>query len=104
MSISTTIKLPTYSCKIIISIVDSVTIEADKSVFQMYKEGIFDSTECGTSLDHAVTAVGYGKENGKEYYIVRNSWGPMWGEDGYIKIAAVEGDGICGVQMESVFS
>lgn len=30
----------------------------------MYKEGIFDSTECGTSLDHAVTAVGYGKENG----------------------------------------
>ena len=82
----------------------SVTIEADKSVFQMYKEGIFDSTECGTSLDHAVTAVGYGKENGKEYYIVRNSWGPMWGEDGYIKIAAVEGDGICGVQMESVFS
>lgn len=58
----------------------SVTIEADKSVFQMYKEGIFDSTECGTSLDHAVMAVGYGTENGKEYYIVRNSWGPMWGD------------------------
>jgi cathepsin L len=63
----------------------------------MYKEGIFDSEECGTSLDHAVTAVGYGKENGMEYYIVRNSWGPSWGEDGYIKIKAVEGDGICGV-------
>ena len=63
----------------------------------MYKEGIFDSAECGTSLDHAVTAVGYGKENGMEYYIVRNSWGPSWGEDGYIKIKAVEGAGICGV-------
>ena len=82
----------------------SVTIEADKPVFQMYREGIFDSPECGTTLDHAVTAVGYGKENGKEYYIVRNSWGPKWGEEGYIKIAAVEGDGICGIQMESVFS
>ena len=46
----------------------------------MYKDGIFDSTECGTSLDHAVTAVGYGKENGREYFIVRNSWGPLWGE------------------------
>ena len=42
----------------------SVTIEADKTVFQMYQSGIFDSVECGTSLDHAVTAVGYGSEAG----------------------------------------
>ena len=42
----------------------SVTIEADKTVFQMYRSGIFDSEECGQELDHAVTAVGYGTENG----------------------------------------
>ena len=42
----------------------SVTIEADQTVFQMYKSGIFDSVECGTNLDHAVTAVGYGSEAG----------------------------------------
>lgn len=42
----------------------SVTIEADQSVFQMYKSGVFNSAQCGTSLDHAVTAVGYGTEAG----------------------------------------
>mgnify|MGYP002631748453 FL=1 len=62
-----------------------------------------DSTACGTSLDHAVAAVGYGTEGGQEYYIVRNSWGASWGDAGYIKIAAVEGKGICGIQMESLY-
>jgi len=81
----------------------SVTIEADKSVFQMYSGGIFDSASCGTSLDHAVAAVGYGSQGGQEYYIVRNSWSASWGDQGYIKIAAVEGKGICGIQMESLY-
>merc|ERR1712196_580992 len=67
----------------------AVTIEADKTVFQQYTSGILDSKLCGTSLDHAVAAVGYGTENGQEYYIVRNSWGASWGDQGYIKIAAV---------------
>ena len=70
----------------------SVTIEADKSIFQMYTGGVLDSPECGTSLDHAVAAVGYGSESGLDYYIVRNSWGAKWGDKGYIKIAAVPGD------------
>ena len=76
----------------------SVTLEADKMVFQMYKSGILDSDDCGTELDHAVTAVGYGSDDGQDYYLVRNSWGPTWGENGYIKIAAKEGKGICGIQ------
>lgn len=79
----------------------TVTIEADKSVFQMYHSGILDSTACGTQLDHAVAAVGYGTQGGKDYYIVRNSWGSAWGDGGYIKIAAVDGPGICGIQMQS---
>jgi len=81
----------------------SVTVEADRSVFQMYTGGVLDSTACGTSLDHAITAVGYGVENGKEYYLVRNSWGASWGDQGYIKIAAVDGVGICGIQQTSVW-
>jgi len=81
----------------------SVTIEADQMVFQMYTGGILDSTSCGTNLDHAVTAVGYGSESGKDYYIVRNSWGASWGEQGYIRIAAVSGAGICGIQEESLY-
>jgi cathepsin L len=81
----------------------SVTVEADRTVFQHYTSGVMDSTACGTSLDHAITAVGYGTENGEEYYIVRNSWGASWGDQGYIKIAAVPGIGICGIQQISVW-
>ena len=81
----------------------TVTIEADTLPFQLYHSGILDSTACGTNLDHAVAAVGYGSESGQEYYIVRNSWGSSWGDQGYIKIAAVEGRGICGIQMQSLY-
>jgi len=69
----------------------------------MYTGGVLDSTSCGTSLDHAVAAVGYGVENGEEYYLVRNSWGASWGENGYIKIAAKKGKGICGIQQVSLY-
>ena len=67
---------------------------------------MLDSEDCGTNLNHAVIAVGYGpdEESDLDYYIVRNSWGESWGDKGYIKIAAVaEGDGICGVQMQPSF-
>jgi len=83
----------------------SVAIEADRLVFQFYSGGVLSSTKCGTNLDHGVVAVGYGKDTatGQEYYIVRNSWGPSWGESGYIRIAIVDGDGICGIQLDSVW-
>jgi len=81
----------------------SVAIEADTFVFQFYSGGVFKEAGCGTNLDHGVAVVGYGNEGGDDYYIVRNSWGPSWGEQGYIKIAAVEGDGICGIQMQPVY-
>jgi C1A family cysteine protease len=80
----------------------SVTVEADKMAFQGYTGGILNSSACGTQLDHAITAVGFGNKNGQSYYIVRNSWGPNWGDQGYIMIAAVEGTaGICGIQQSS---
>jgi len=82
----------------------SVTVEADTSVFQGYTGGILNSSKCGTQLDHAITAVGYGNKNGQNYYIVRNSWSASWGDQGYIMIAAVEGTkGICGIQQVSVW-
>merc|ERR1712232_1261551 len=82
----------------------SVAIEADKMAFQMYKNGILNSTKCGTKLDHGVLAVGYGSENGQDYYLVKNSWGASWGENGYLKIANNDpnGPGICGIQMAAV--
>jgi hypothetical protein len=76
----------------------SVGIEADKPVFHAYTGGIINSTSCGTMMDHAVLAVGYGSENGQEYYIIKNSWGVDWGEQGYVRLAITNGAGICGVQ------
>ena len=80
----------------------AVSIEADKMVFQTYSSGVLNSTKCGTKLDHAVLAVGYGTDtaSGLDYWLVKNSWNTTWGDKGYIKLAIVAGDGICGVQME----
>ena len=79
----------------------SVAIEADQSAFQFYKSGVFDG-ECGTNLDHGVLAVGYGEENGKKYWLVKNSWGDVWGDNGYIKVAREIGtpEGQCGIAMQ----
>lgn len=65
----------------------SVAIEADQREFQLYQGGVFDAP-CGTALDHGVLVTGYGTdEDGKEYWIVKNSWGPLWGDQGFIKLA-----------------
>jgi cathepsin L len=82
----------------------SVTVEADRSVFQQYTGGILNSSACGTNLDHAITAIGYGTSGTQDYYIVRNSWGASWGDHGYINIAAVSGVGICGIQQTSLWA
>ena len=81
----------------------SVAIEADTTVFQSYTGGIITSAGCGTTLDHAVLAVGWGSENGQEYWIIKNSWSSSWGENGFIRLAIVDGLGICGVQTAPLY-
>ena len=65
----------------------SVCIDASNWSFQMYSTGIYDEPSCSSAfLDHAVGCVGYGTENGVNYWIIRNSWGTSWGEEGYIRM------------------
>jgi C1A family cysteine protease len=81
----------------------SIAIEADTLAFQMYTGGVLTGDACGTSLDHGVLIVGYGEEDNTEYWLVKNSWGPDWGEDGYIKIGrsdSTNDEGVCGIAMQ----
>lgn len=84
----------------------AVAIDAGTRYFQSYSGGILDSTACGTELNHAVEVVGYGSENGVDYWIVRNSWSASWGEQGYVRIkksSSTNDEGICGIAAQPSF-
>merc|ERR1712019_47996 len=74
----------------------SVAIEADQYSFQGYSGGVITSG-CGTSLDHGVTAVGYTSD----YFIVKNSWGTSWGNNGYVYIST--SGNVCGIHSDASY-
>ena len=82
----------------------SVCVNADPIMY--YKSGVYSSTSCTADTNHAVVMVGYGTTtDGKDYYLVKNSWGTSWGESGYIRISresANSGQGVCGITSDSI--
>lgn len=80
--------------------------------FKFYKTGVLDSKDCSPNVDHGVLAVGYGtytNNKGKleDYFILKNSWGRYWGENGYVRVTASRSQkgfkkkGMCGIYVES---
>ena len=84
----------------------AVAIQADERAFQLYSSGVLKGS-CGTGLDHGVLAVGYGSDQDGDYYIVKNSWGETWGENGYIRLGRGDeyndGDGQCGILLQASY-
>ena len=95
----------------------SVAIEADSRSFQFYHRGVYHNSDCGTQLDHGVLVVGYGTDeySNLDYWIVKNSWGSGWGDEGYIRIARGHTftntsdpsihfpHGVCGIEMSASY-
>jgi len=70
-----------------IATVGPIAVSVDAEPWMSYSSGVF--TGCGFNridINHAVQLVGYGTASGKDYWLVRNSWGSFWGESGYIRI------------------
>lgn len=71
--------------------------------WKLYKSGVWYDKKCADVANHSMLLVGYGRENGRDYWLIKNSWGKDWGEKGYIKIARNIHENYCGITSESLY-
>merc|ERR1712110_912481 len=79
------------------------------SYWGSYGGGVYDDSRCCEAvsdnnciwtLNHEISVVGYGTEGGKDYWLVKNSWGKFWGDSGFMKIK--RGTGHCGIGNQHI--
>lgn len=79
-----------------------VAIDASHPKWHAYKHGVYHTQTYPVRLNHAVLVVGYGKEWGQDYWLVKNSYGTNWGENGYIKMAR-NCNNLCGIASDACY-
>ncbi|XP_011194246.1 procathepsin L [Zeugodacus cucurbitae] len=76
-----------------------ISINASPRTFQLYSDGVYDDISCSSdTVNHAMLVVGYTKD----YWILKNWWGQMWGEDGYMRLK--RGRNLCGIANYAAYS
>ncbi|XP_065219667.1 procathepsin L-like [Planococcus citri] len=91
--------------KEVVGLIGPVTCDFDvEDDFQFYSTGIFSSTLCKKTppdMNHAMVIVGYGSENGMDYWLVKNQWTNGWGEEGYARIQRNTNE--CGIALGNLY-
>nr|KAG5707243.1 hypothetical protein BaRGS_000017 [Batillaria attramentaria] len=82
----------------------AIAMDASRLTFQLYKSGVYYDAACSSVLlNHAVLAIGYGTtSDGDDYWLMKNSWGTQWGDEGYFKMARNR-DNNCGIATDSLY-
>jgi cathepsin L len=96
------VTLPTndyFSVLNAVAFIGPLAVSVDASQWHLYESGIFnDCNNASPDIDHGVQLVGYGSDKGTPYWIIRNSWTPSYGENGYIRIFR-DDPPVCGVDV-----
>lgn len=76
-----------------VATIGPISVAMDATNLQFYAGGVFRDDEFVVGrVNHGVVVVGYGIESGREYWLIKNSWGASWGESGYFKLARNRGN------------
>jgi len=78
----------------------ALALAVDMSTWNTYAGGVLDT--CGSAVNHGILVVGYGtdSDSGQDYFKIKNSWGPDWGENGYLRLLR-NGKGFCSILSQA---
>ncbi|XP_053346240.1 cathepsin S, ortholog 1 [Clarias gariepinus] len=86
----------------VVANIGPVAVGINAACIHQYQSGIHYNCSCSPHpLNHAVLVVGYGTENGQQYWLIKNSWGTKWGEGGYLRLQRNKNN-MCGIGIYSV--
>ncbi|XP_044028788.1 procathepsin L-like isoform X2 [Siniperca chuatsi] len=81
----------------------AVAVNAMLQSFHLYRGGLYNVPNCNPKfINHAVLVVGYGTDGGQDFWLVKNSWGTAWGEEGFIRLARNKNN-LCGIASFAVY-